>query len=454
MPDASKKRSSPLQFLLLFLVVYLLSDYALKAFFPKQFSGQPDVRGVIVTMKDATVRQGNDPMVVVENAVAASGASVVIASRCPEAPFTVQRLDGGSVDADKPADDAAEIVGCVQEDIIVRPGEVREVSLAPWKYRLFWDTGRYEVQLATSAGTGSALTQTGRVMMPAGTGTQAQVDGYAVQPQDTLRTQFEVYEPGVFAKLFRTFITKPFLNFLVFAASWLPGHNLGWAIILLTLLVKLLLFLPTQHALEGQKKMQLIQPKMEEIKKKYKGDAMKIQEETMKLWKEAGVNPWQSCLPTLVQFPVLIGLFTVIRDGSHLALSQHLLYPVYRNLDWTFGTNFLGLDLLSPNIWIMPILLLVLQFLQMKLTFAIAERRKKRQDIIDVPSAKEIEREIKNAPTDPADAQKLQQNIMLYGLPIMIAVMAVQFPAAVALYWATQAVFSVGQQVLVNRRTA
>lgn len=447
MPDATPKRSSPIQFLLLFLIAYLLSDYALKAFFPRQFNHQPEQKQVVLSMQHATVRQGNDPVAIITNG---TDAAISLPVSCPQPPLTVFRVkEDGSTGEQLTATGSA--VPCTDLTEPIAAGQKHLVNLAPWKYSLFWQPGMYELRLKanlSATGSGVARTATGGVLAARG----ASASGAAVV-QNPLHTQFQVYEPGVFAKLFRTFITKPFLNFLILVASALPDHNLGVAIIVLTLLVKLLLFFPTQHALEGQKKMQKIQPKMEEIKQKYKGNAAKIQEETMKLWKESGVNPWQSCLPTLVQFPVLIGLFYVIRTGSNLALSKHLVYPFYQHLTWNFGTHFLGLDLLHPNIWIMPALLVFLQFLQMRLTFAIAAR-KKRQSVIDVPSAKELEREVKNASTDPEAAQKLQQNIMMYGLPIMIGVMALQFPAAVSLYWATQALFGIGQQALVNRRTA
>ena len=139
----------------------------------------------------------------------------------------------------------------------------------------------------------------------------------------------------------------------------------------------------------------------------------------------------------VIQFPVLIGLFYVIRDGSDLALSHHLIYGAYQNLSWHFGTNFLGLDLLKPNIIVMPLLLVLLQFLQMKLTFSIQKRKKKQQDIIDVHA--------------PASPQDMQQNMMLYGLPLMIGFFALGFPSAVALYWGVSTLFGIGQQMIVNR---
>jgi YidC/Oxa1 family membrane protein insertase len=179
--------------------------------------------------------------------------------------------------------------------------------------------------------------------------------------------------------------------------------------------------------------MQMLQPKLEELKKKYPNDPKKQQEETMKLWKEHNINPFSSCLPLVIQFPVLIGLLYVIRDATHLDLVRHLIYPVYQNLSWSFDTQFLWLDLLKPEWIVLPITLVVLQFLQMKLTFAI--QKKKTKSDAAAPSA----------------SANMQQKVMLYALPIMIGVFALQFPAAVSLYWGVSTLFAIGQQMIVNR---
>jgi YidC/Oxa1 family membrane protein insertase len=236
------------------------------------------------------------------------------------------------------------------------------------------------------------------------------------------------------------------LNFLVLIASKLPGYNLGIAIILLTVLIKLLLYMPTQHAMEGQRKMQAVQPHLDAVKKKHKDNPQKMQEETMKVWKEHGVNPFQSCLPMLIQFPVLIGLFFVIRDGAVLELSQHLLYGPYQGLPWTFGTDFFGLDLKEPSILIMPPSLMIMQFFQMKMTFA---RAKKKQDSASQASQKKK----KDGKKEPLGQTEIQQRVMLYGLPLMIGFFAIKFPAAVSLYWGVSTVFAIGQQFVVNRRS-
>jgi YidC/Oxa1 family membrane protein insertase len=246
---------------------------------------------------------------------------------------------------------------------------------------------------------------------------------------------FKIHEAGPITRAFRAFITKPFLNLLVLIASVMPGYSLGIAIIILTILVKLVLFIPTQHGLEGQKKLQAVQPQLDALKRKYKGDPQKLQQETMRIWKENKVNPLQSCLPILIQFPILIGLFFVIRDGSVLELSRHLLYGPHQDLSWTFGTNFFGLNLLEPSKILMPPLLAGSQFAQMKLSFAIAKKKK------DKSGKKETQ-----------SAQEMQQKMMMYGLPLMIGFFALQFPAAVSLYWGVSTFFAIGQQVVVNRR--
>ena len=91
----------------------------------------------------------------------------------------------------------------------------------------------------------------------------------------------------------------------------------------------------------------------------------------------------------------------------------------------------------------MPVLLVVLQFFQMKLSFAIAERKKgKKEKVVDVKKKKE-----------EASPQQMQQTMMLYGLPLMIGFFALRFPAAVALYWGISTTFAIGQQIVVNHRT-
>ena len=133
--------------------------------------------------------------------------------------------------------------------------------------------------------------------------------------------------------------------------------------------------------------------------------------------------------------PVLIGVFYTVRTGL-LWRSRSTSSILYQHIDWTFGTTFLGLNLLESNAYLFAPLLVIMQFIQMKLTFAAAKKK----------------REQSGKPASTGDAsQQLQQKMMLYGLPLMIGVFAFQFPAAVSLYWGVSTLFAIGQQMVVNR---
>ncbi len=429
----ASRASNLLQFALIFATVYIGSQLVLRYVFPQQFGGQPAPTGVTMTFQAPSITTGHFPVLVFENHTATG---FVLPARCPALPVEISVVEAAGTPTEKltPVTASGAVTGCDSASVSLPPGGKKEVSLIAWKQALFSRPGTYEVRVP-----GTLLPASGSgVTAPSGSGAAVA----PMKPSD-LVARVSITEPGPFTKLFRVFILAPFLNFLIFIASLLPGHNLGIAIIIITLVIKALLYIPTKQALEGQKKMQLLQPKMDALKKQYPDNPQKVQEETMKLWKEYKVNPFQSCLPTLVQLPILIGLYYTIRDSSTLAASQHLLYPVYQNLSWDFGTSFLGLNLLEPAMYIMPPILVVLQFLQMKLAFSIQERKKKK-DVIDVAAKGE-------KPKKDMSAMASQQQVMLYGLPLMIGFFALSLPAAVSLYWGVSTIFGIVQQVLVNR---
>jgi len=119
-------------------------------------------------------------------------------------------------------------------------------------------------------------------------------------------------------ELFNIILVNPLLNVLVAIYQGLtllhvPGA-LGFSIILLTILIRLLLYPITGSQLKASKKMQDLHPHLSKLKAKHKGDAKTLQQETMKLYKEHGVNPAAGCLPLLVQLPIFWGLYTVLQQ--------------------------------------------------------------------------------------------------------------------------------------------
>ncbi|MBU0459090.1 YidC/Oxa1 family membrane protein insertase [Patescibacteria group bacterium] len=404
---AKSKFRDFIEFFILFLALYLLVQFALNRFFPSKFGDETQQKGVVLSMQDATLKSDHHPIAYIKNN---TEEALVLEDRCPQPPFKVSKLgDGGYEELI-----AEEIATPCESFGEVAAGQRMKIDLGPWKYSLFSDISSYRIELI----------------------------GAVDEAGESIKADFIYHESGPVTKAFRAFISKPLLNLLILITSFMPDYNLGMAIIILTIIVKLILFIPTQQGLQGQKRMQAVQPKIDALKSRYKGDPQRMQQETMKIWKEHNVNPFQSCLPILIQFPILIGLFFVIRDGSVLELSRHLIYEPYIDLSWSFGTHFLGLNLTEPSKLLMPPLLVALQFSQMKLSFAIAKKKKDNNTGAGLRPAGKKEK----------SPQEMQQKMMLYGLPLMIGVFALQFPAAVSLYWAVSTVFAIGQQVVVNRR--
>lgn len=439
---AQKRPSRITEYLLIFALVYIV----VTVFFPAQKPDAPaQTTPVTLQAQSETFRIGTHPVLVLKNPAVRSvnqgwlpwiaykwctftggdctaqeprsfGPSVLIASKCPSPPVGVSyaKADGSS----ETRTSNETVVPC-EPVTTVLPGEEKQISMAPWKYSIFDDVGTYTVTLPVQ-------------IQP-----EEGIGGGGAASGTTLTATFAVAEPNAFVKLFRALVTKPILNAMVFVGGITPGHSLALAIVLITLVIKFILFLPTQHAMEGQKKMQLLQPKLEAVRAKYPNDPQKVNEETMKLWKEHGVNPLQSCLPLLLQFPLLIGLLYAVESGANMALAREYIYGFNQNLSWSFNNSLFGIDLTTPEVMIFPVLLVVLQFFQMKLSFAIADKKK----------AKEVEK----AEETPGNAMAVQQKMMTYVLPLMIGFFALRFPAAVALYWGVSTLFAIGQQVIVNR---
>ncbi|MDD3102158.1 MAG: YidC/Oxa1 family membrane protein insertase [Patescibacteria group bacterium] len=149
-------------------------------------------------------------------------------------------------------------------------------------------------------------------------------------------------------QFFNTILYQPLLNLLVFFYNVIPGHDLGVAIITLTVILKLILFPLSRQSLKSQKALQSLQPKMEEIKKKYPDQKEKQAKMTMELYKENKINPFSSCLPLLIQLPILIAVYQVFNTGltsTNLPVYSFIYNPGHLN---SFAFGFLNLA--KPNI--------------------------------------------------------------------------------------------------------
>lgn len=225
--------------------------------------------------------------------------------------------------------------------------------------------------------------------------------------------------------IFTVILYNPMFNFLMFLVWLIPGHQVGWAIVILTTIIRLILMPVTVHTARVQVRMRTLQPKIDALRDKHKGDKTLQSQALMALYKEEGVSPFSSCLPMIVQLVVLIVLYQVFRNG----LSMEHVSSMYSFLPkpTELNTNFFGIDLAKPELWILPILAAVTQFWQTKITM--------------VPSSGKSD--------DPTAAITKQ---MIYFMPLVTLFIARGMPAALPLYWIITSLFTVAQQEYVIKR--
>ncbi len=262
-----------------------------------------------------------------------------------------------------------------------------------------------------------------------------------VETTNTSEVSLSIGHAGAFRLFFRTFFYDPVYNLFVALTLIFPGYSLGGAIVAITLIIRLGLLIPQQKMLVSQRRMQVIQPKIKAIQEEHKGDQATIGMKMMELYKKEGVNPLGSCLPILIQIPILIVLYQVILNISNPSNFAHLYdfawLQNFRNV--TLETYFFGLQLEESGGVVGIILGLLtggLQFGQMWL----AQKR-------IVTTQPELE-----TPKNPnmPDMQQMQK-MMLYIFPAMAALFAFQFPAGVGLYWLIGTLFMIVQQYFANK---
>jgi YidC/Oxa1 family membrane protein insertase len=227
-------------------------------------------------------------------------------------------------------------------------------------------------------------------------------------------------------ELFRIIFYYPFINLLNFFIWLVPGHNVVWGIILLTLVVRFLLLLPSKRAAQAQRKMMELQPLIEELKSEYGDDKQGLAAAQMELFKKNKINPFGSCVPLLIQFPILIVLYHAILDGIHNPSHLYTWLPRPDSIDTTlFGIELTKAD---PTL-ILPLIAAVLQYFQMRLT---------------------LPKQLKTASGEPNPGVMAQRQ-MMYVLPAITLFISLRLPAGVPIYWAVTTLFSIIQQKGVNK---
>jgi YidC/Oxa1 family membrane protein insertase len=225
-------------------------------------------------------------------------------------------------------------------------------------------------------------------------------------------------------ELYHTIIYEPLLNLLVWGYNSLPGHDVGIVIVVLTLLVRLVLA-PTMHKqIKSQQAMTRLQPHIDALKEKHKDDKEAHAKAVMELYKEHKVNPFSSCLPLLIQLPILIALYQVFDKALRGNLDG--LYRAVHN-PGIIDPYFLSVvNLAEPNI-ILAILAGAFQFWQGRMMQA------------------------KTSKSTDATAKAIQMQTM-YLLPLVSIFIAWRLPAGLPLYWIVTTLFAIAQQYYIMRK--
>jgi len=200
--------------------------------------------------------------------------------------------------------------------------------------------------------------------------------------------------------------------------------NYGVSILLLTFLVKLVLFPLTRKSQMSMVRMQQLQPLISQLKEKHKGDKQKMGQEQMKLFKQHGVNPMSGCFPIMLQMPVFFALFRTLQSSFEMRQAPFVswigdLSAPDKLLQLPFAIPFLGE-------WfnILPIIMGIASFVQMKLT----------------PKT-----------TTGDDPQAKMQQKMMQMMPLIFPFILYSFPSGLTLYWTTSTLISIGEQILIRR---
>ena len=225
--------------------------------------------------------------------------------------------------------------------------------------------------------------------------------------------------------IFNTFLYRPLFNFLILIYYYLPGHDFGVAIIVLTAVVRLILYPSSVKSIKSQRLLSELQPKIVELQKKYEGNKEKQAKATLELYQKAKVSPFSGCLPTLIQLPILIALYRVFWQGLRTEELVNL-YSFIPN-PGLIKASFLGfLDLTKPY-WVLAIIAGILQFIQTKTMTPLNKNNENKK---------------------PNFAIAMQKQ-MLYIFPVFTVFILLRLPAALGFYWAISSLFSIIQQYFI-----
>lgn len=227
-------------------------------------------------------------------------------------------------------------------------------------------------------------------------------------------------------EIFNELLFRPLFNVTVFLYNVLPWNDFGLAIIVLTLIIKLIFYPLTRKSLKSQKKMSELNPKLQQLKDKYKDNQKAQSEAILALYKENNINPVAGCLPLLIQIPILIGLYQAFIVGLKPE-SLGLLYGFIEN-PGAINQVSLGFINIASKMPVLALLAGGLQYVQSMKSSA----------------------QLKNS--GGSKEMKALNAQMLYFFPVMIVIIGWNLPAGLLLYWLATTAFSIVEMNLAYKK--
>jgi len=222
-------------------------------------------------------------------------------------------------------------------------------------------------------------------------------------------------------------LIRPVSWAVLWSMKWMYGFipNYGVVIVLISILTKVLFFRLTHKSFKSMKDLQELQPKMQALKEKYKNDRQRLSQETMKLYKEAGVNPFGGCLPLLLQMPVFIALFNVLKYMIQLRGAPFFGWMTDLSQQDVLFQIPISLPFIGNGVSLLPILMGVAMLLQTKIGGSIT-----------------------GSPGSQATPKSLNTI-----LPIVFTFLFYSMPSGLVLYWLVNTVLSIGQQYYIQKNS-
>lgn len=231
-------------------------------------------------------------------------------------------------------------------------------------------------------------------------------------------------------QLYTLLLYQPIFNALVFLYNF--TSDMGIAIVLLTVIVKIILYPLTAKSIRSQRDLQKIQPKIQAIQQKYKDQKDVLSQELMKLYKSEKVNPFSSCLPLLVQLPFFIAVFSVFRNGLTNPTSLNMLYPFIQN-PGTLNNIAFGVDLSQTKNVVLAVLAGLTQFWQGKMLV-------QKKPPLGVAGSKD------------ENMTAAMNKQMTYVMPFLSVYISWVLPAGLVLYIVITTLLTIAQQYLIFRQ--